>query len=328
MQRLFEHYNLGTYLRHKEIKEGVENSNFKVRTTKGGYFVKKYASKFKPGYIRRVNQVLVEIGRDPSLPVAPPFFTKDGDSLVLLDGEVYCVYPFVKGEPYFLDETFTHDAVKHLNAARVLARLHRKVVSLPPRMRNRFSFDKVNEIKSLWGKFLVEIEKKDMRYGWENKLVDIIYWVRDLFLGMEQEFKKLKKGGRLLYGDYHAFQLKFTNKEVAAVLDFDLMEFGPVEYDVTSSSMSFVRDYWGYDLKRMKEFIEAYMEVNGELDLDAEKIILWLVFATIDTICFYVRLIYEDNTVERNWEMLYYHLNGLKWIMEHQAEFYDVFQKH
>ena len=89
-------YELGSVVAFRGIAEGVENSNFQLRTTTGDFILTLYERRVDPAelpWFLGLMQHLAEHGIDCPLPVRG----RDGDSLRALAGRPACITTFLPG---------------------------------------------------------------------------------------------------------------------------------------------------------------------------------------------------------------------------------------
>ncbi len=123
-------YDLGTAVAFRGIAEGVENSNYQLRTTAGDFILTLYEKRVDPAelpWFLGLMQHLAGAGIDCPLPVRG----QDGESLRRLGGRPACITTFLPG---VWPRRVRPEHCGPLGAA--LAGLHRAGADFPPRRPN------------------------------------------------------------------------------------------------------------------------------------------------------------------------------------------------
>jgi homoserine kinase type II len=135
LARFMQQYDLGDVLSFKGIAEGVENSNFLLRTARGDFFLTLYEKRVKPDdlpfFIRLMEHLAA---RGLSCPT--PIHGRDGTSLRRLCGRPAAIVSFLEG-------LSPHD-IQPFHCAGIgeaLARLHRAGADFPMTRPNDLSVE-------------------------------------------------------------------------------------------------------------------------------------------------------------------------------------------
>ncbi|WP_063058419.1 phosphotransferase enzyme family protein [Nocardia sienata] len=205
----------------------------------------------------RVGEVVVRIGsprRDPqemewchgiaaaarAVPeVVTPLPRADGSTVEMVSGHPVTVWPLVDGR-----WTDSADPVQFLEAAGLLARVHRALAEHRPPARPRPSFLEIG----LDGTPSAELPDPEL----------------DRWLAAFTATTRAQP----LHGDYYEGNLLSRDGHVVALIDWDEAAIGPPELEVASAALEFA-DEFGRDLSGARAFVDAYIAAGGtagELD--------------------------------------------------------------
>lgn len=95
---LLEQYAAGSVLACEPVDEGLLNRGYRLRTTRGRYFLKHHfdPETAHPAAIlrqHRATQCLADLG----VPVAPPLMGRDGGTVAIVAGHAYALHPWIEG---------------------------------------------------------------------------------------------------------------------------------------------------------------------------------------------------------------------------------------
>ncbi len=95
---LLEQYAAGSVLACEPVDEGLLNRGYRLRTTRGRYFLKHHfdPETAHPAAIlrqHRATQCLADLG----VPVAPPLTGRDGGTVAIVAGHAYALHPWIEG---------------------------------------------------------------------------------------------------------------------------------------------------------------------------------------------------------------------------------------
>ncbi|MGW2615620.1 phosphotransferase [Streptomyces sp. NPDC001500] len=95
---LLHRYAAGSALACEPVEEGLLNRGYRLRTTRGRYFLKHHVDPdtADPASIARQHRVTERLA-DLGVPVAPPLPGRDGRTVVVVGGHAYALHPWVEG---------------------------------------------------------------------------------------------------------------------------------------------------------------------------------------------------------------------------------------
>ncbi|MFG2573489.1 phosphotransferase [Streptomyces sp. NPDC048481] len=95
---LLHRYAAGSPLTCEPVEEGLLNRGYRLRTTRGRYFLKHHfdPDTADPASIARQHRATERLA-DLGVPVAPPLPGRDGRTVALVGGHAYALHPWVEG---------------------------------------------------------------------------------------------------------------------------------------------------------------------------------------------------------------------------------------
>ena len=96
LREFFSKYNLGNFINYKEIKEGIENTNYFIETEKGKFILtlyeKRVDEKDLPFFMSLMKNLF-----DKNFPSPQPIINKNGNYISEISGKKAAVVSFLDG---------------------------------------------------------------------------------------------------------------------------------------------------------------------------------------------------------------------------------------
>ncbi|MEC3995718.1 phosphotransferase [Actinacidiphila sp. DG2A-62] len=266
---------LGEPLDARPVPLGLLNEGFRVTTTRGRYFVKRYTAPdtAAPALIvrqHRATQALARIG----LPVAAPLADAAGRTLAVIGGVGHAVFPWVDG---------THREGTELSVGqsgrlgRLLGRVHaglRRVqgpVPAPARGRDRHpSADPARTHAHI--DRLLSLVRAHVPHDALDAAFDALaarrLRERAALLRRHAHRRPPDARGKVtgwVHGDFHPLNLLYRGDEPAAIVDWDRLDVRPrAEEAVRAAVIFYVHPVHGrLDLAKVRAYADAYREAAG-----------------------------------------------------------------
>ncbi|MFI2431472.1 phosphotransferase [Streptomyces sp. NPDC018693] len=98
LSTLLRRYAAGTVLACDPVEQGLLNRGYRLRTTRGHYFLKHHfdPDTADPAAIARQHQA-TRLLADLGIPVAPPLPGRDGRTVAVIGGHAYALHPWIDG---------------------------------------------------------------------------------------------------------------------------------------------------------------------------------------------------------------------------------------
>lgn len=260
-------YDLGGLLRCAYIERGFVNEKWLFETETGQYLLKRRQASLRSLPLVQAQHDLVQHLGSHGFPAPALVHTRDGDTFLSHEGQVYELQQYVPGDPFDPAEP------EHLAAsARMLGSYHKAVRGFDHqglhRPMERYGAVALSRIaKALlesWGPSLTPTEDGTLL---RSLIRELDGHVRDLECRY-QDFGQLPE--LVIHGDFYGGNLIFRNHRIVAVVDYDLAHWCSRAMEVAEAIIAFCTDpglelehivYAGaLDLEVVNRFVIAYME--------------------------------------------------------------------
>ncbi len=239
-------FDFGTLSSIEGLAAGSVNSNFRINTSRGVFFMRLYEEQSVDGARRDVGLVkyLSQIG----VATPAPLLTSSGESLVTVSGKPAAVFPWIAGTIRCQATVTTHE-VRAVGGA--LARVHSAGEFAPEgvigegRFRPEDLFDRIDRIE----------RANDVRFVSEvpglRRSLELVVAARDsgLVIG-------------LTHGDLFRDNVLWSDQnEIAALLDFESASRGPFVFDLMVTILAWCTGNV-LDEVLASELVRGYTEVR------------------------------------------------------------------
>ena len=323
LSRIIKQYGVGKFTSARFVKIGVSDENYKVRTTRGVYFLKKH----RPSTSARINSIarLEKFFKNHGLPVICPLATLGGRWHYTYETHAYVLYPFVVGRCY---KTKKIPSVAVKKMAQTLAHLHlltkNGYSSTYSDVSRYFMPIKttilLRDIQDLLGNVAALKKKTKYDYLAERGLL----LKKDLVEKFANQINNFSFGRRQLgHGDYHPGNIFFDSKQrVSAIFDFDMAGPQPRLFDLTRAIMCTCFDnvYSQKNVKKAKIFITQYYQLYPFTKRGLKLALAAFYFKEFDVWREKAHYREKDKRNDKSYSL---HLRGLKYLSARRNEFLD-----
>jgi homoserine kinase type II len=277
IQAVLAHYEAGSVVPPPEPGGGTANSNLKVSTTCGTYFLKRRNPKYAQESFVAFDHALMEHMAAYRVGTPLAVLTREGRCWLRLGENVYELFPYQHGGPHD-----RHSVAQIASAGRALANYHRAARSFsPPPGKEWPRYDDPRLIRAGIEAIITDLERQlsvdDMGY----LMNEIALLEREL---PDDRYDTLPK--LVVHGDYHPGNIKFTNDDVSGIFDLDwatlqprlrdladglFLFAGERESDIDDANIYSLTQTWQPSLERARAFMACYLESEtlGEEESDA-----------------------------------------------------------
>ena len=255
LRELFSKYNLGKILDHKEIKEGIENTNYFVKTENGKFILTLYEKRVNekdlPFFISLMRNL-----HDKKFLSPEPMINKNGNYISEVLGKKAAVVSFLEG-----------NAKKILNPSNCMdvgintAKLHMITKGLAGKRKNELS---VNSWRTIYNKVKKDCSK--IHSGLNNiieKNLDEI----------EKNWPKNIPAG-IIHADLFPDNIFFKENKLSGIIDFYFAcnDFYAFEIAVCLNALCFEgeNENLSFNVTKAKKFIDGYCKIRS-LDESEKK---------------------------------------------------------
>jgi Ser/Thr protein kinase RdoA (MazF antagonist) len=260
-------YELGGLFRCADIERGYVNEKWLLETGAGLYLLKRRHASQQRQSLVQAQHALVRHLREESFPAPALAHTRDGNTILSHEGQVYELQEYVPGAP------FDPADPEHLVAsARMLGSYHRAV--------RGFDYEVLHRPAARYGPAALAQIVERLRESWRLSMMprDDIALLRLLLQELEEHVRDLEtrylEFGQIpelvIHGDYHGANLVFQHHRIVAVVDYDLAHWCSRAMEVAEAIIAFCTDpglelehivYRGaLDLTLVNRFVTAYLE--------------------------------------------------------------------
>jgi homoserine kinase type II len=243
----FSKYNLGKLLNYKEIKEGIENTNYFIQTAKGKFILTLYEKRVEekdlPFFISLMKNLFIK-----NFPSPEPIINKNGNYISEVLKKKAAVVSFLDGT-----------TKKNLNpndcyqVGIFTAKLHLLTMDLNLKRENKLS---VNSWRNLYNKVKKDCSKihKNLPKIIENNLDEI-----------EKNWPQNIPSG-LIHADLFPDNIFFKNNKLSGIIDyyFSCNDFYAFEIAICLNALCFEgeNENLSFNVTKAKKFIDGYASIR------------------------------------------------------------------
>ena len=257
LDEFFSKYNLGKLLNYKEIKEGIENTNYLIQAEKGKFILTLYEKRIDekdlPFFMSLMRNLF-----DKKFPSPEPIINKNGNYISEILGKKAAVVSFLDGSskrnltPNNCYEIGMYTAKLHLITKGLAGKRENKLsVNSWRKIYNRVKKDCSNihpNLTEVVEKNLDEIEK-----NWPNKIPSGI-----------------------IHADLFPDNIFFKNNNLSGIIDFyfSCNDYYAFEIAVCLNALCFegVKENLSFNVTKAKKFIDGYSEIRKLEEREKESL--------------------------------------------------------
>lgn len=202
VKHLLSHYDIGEHVSHDGIESGVENTNFRLKTSKGHFILTIYEKRVDkealPFYLNLQHHLAAS-----SIPCPLPVANKQGEMIQTVKGKPTAIVSFLNGKSAHQIQNF------HLPLlGEVTARMHLEAKSLVTQSNvNSFSL-------AYWQKTVASLDKETnkIKSGLREEITSQLEWIASHW--------PLDLPSGVIHGDLFPDNVFFENNHLSGVIDF------------------------------------------------------------------------------------------------------------
>jgi len=260
LKEFFSKYNLGELINYKEIKEGIENTNYSIRTEKGKFILTLYEKRVEekdlPFFISLMKNLF-----DKKFPSPEPIINKNGNYISEVLNKKAAVISFLEG-----NSKTNLDPDNCYQVGIYTAKLHLITKDLTGKRENKLSvkswrelYNKVKNDCSKIQKNLPKIIEKNLNEIEKN-------WPKDIPAG-------------IIHADLFPDNIFFKNNKLSGIIDyyFSCYDFYAFEIAICLNALCFEgkNENLSFNVTKAKKFIDGYSSLKKltEKEKDSLKIL-------------------------------------------------------
>jgi len=243
----FSKYNLGKLLNYKEIKEGIENTNYFVELEKGKFILTLYEKRVEekdlPFFISLMKNLF-----DKKFPSPEPIINKNGNYISEILNKKAAVISFLDGKTKKILEP--NDCYE---VGIYTAKLHLITKDLAGKRENKLS---VNSWREIYSKIKIDCSKihQNLPKIIENNLNKI-----------EENWPKNIPSG-IIHADLFPDNIFFNNNKLSGIIDFyfSCYDFYAFEIAICLNALCFEgkNENLSFNVTKAKKFINGYSSIK------------------------------------------------------------------
>ncbi|MBY7649085.1 MAG: homoserine kinase [Candidatus Liberibacter europaeus] len=247
IRNFVDEYKIGRIVSLEPIIEGVENSNFVIKTSIGTFvltlFEKRMEETDLPFFIELMNHVSAN-----GLECPKPMPRNDGNLYGMLSGRPANIFSYIKGK------TLNHTSNNHCEeVGRMLALFHQKTANFNAYRKNMLSLP---ECKTLWKKCLIHDTDDALKKEVDCELHFLEkFWPKNLPIG-------------IVHADLFPDNVLFYQNRIVGLIDFYFAcnDFLMYDLSICINAWCFNEDYT-YNQSKGNSIFKGYNEIR-EISID------------------------------------------------------------
>jgi len=240
-------YNLGKLLNHKEIKEGIENTNYFIETDKGKFILtiyeKRVEEKDLPFFIGLMRNLF-----DANFPSPEPIINKNGNYITEIVNKKAAVVSFLNGS---IKKNLTPDNCNKVGIQ--TAKLHLVTKNMTAKRENKLS------VKS-WRKIYHKVQKDCSRIHPNLSII-----IEKNLDEIEKNWPKNLPSG-IIHADLFPDNIFFKSNELTGIIDFyfSCYDFFALEIAICLNALCFEgeKENLSFNVTKAKKFIDGYSSIR------------------------------------------------------------------
>ncbi len=255
LNEFFLKYSLGKLLKYKEIKEGIENTNYFIQTEKGKFILTLYEKRVEekelPFFIGLMRNLF-----DKKFPSPEPIINKNGNYISEILNKKAAVVSFLDG---IAKKNLTPSNCYEVGV--ITAKLHSITKDLSSKRENKLSvtswrtiYNKVKQNASMIHPNLIQVIEKNLDEIEKN-------WPANIPSG-------------IIHADLFPDNIFFKDNKLSGIIDFyfSCNDFYAFEIAVCLNALCFegINENLSFNVTKAKKFIDGYSSIR-KLNEDEKK---------------------------------------------------------
>ena len=247
LKDFFSKYSLGNLIEHKEIREGIENTNYFIRTERGKFILtlyeKRVDEKDLPFFISLMKNLF-----DKKFPSPEPIINKNGNYITEISGKKAAVVSFLEGKAK--KNLDPNDCYKvGINTAK----LHDITKNLSGKRKNKLSVD---SWKKIYDNVKLDCSKihPNLAKVIEKNLNEI-----------ENDWPKNIPSG-IIHADLFPDNIFFKDNNLSGIIDFyfSCYDYYAFEIAICLNALCFEgkKENLSFNVTKAKRFIDGYSSIR------------------------------------------------------------------
>ena len=247
LREFFSKYNLGNFINYKEIKEGIENTNYFIETEKGKFILtlyeKRVDEKDLPFFMSLMKNLF-----DKNFPSPQPIINKNGNYISEISGKKAAVVSFLDGSE---KKNLNPDNCYEIGIQ--TAKLHLITKNLTGKRENKLSINS-------WRKIYKKIENECPKIH-----VKLAETIEKSLNEIENDWPQNIPSG-IIHADLFPDNIFFKKEKLSGIIDFyfSCYDFYAFEIAICLNALCFEgrKENLSFNVTKAKKFIDGYSEIR------------------------------------------------------------------
>ena len=257
LKEFFQKYNLGNILNYKGIQEGIENTNYSIKTDKGKYILTVYEKRVEQKDLPFFMSLMKNLF-DANFPSPEPIINRNGNYITEISGKKAAVVSFLNG---VAKKNLSPEDCQAVGIQ--AAKLHEITKNLNGKRENKLSINS-------WRKIYENVKKDCSKIH-----PDLIETVEKNLNEIEKNWPNKIPSG-IIHADLFSDNIFFKENKLTGIIDFyfSCNDFYAFEIAICLNALCFEgkKENLSFNVTKAKKFIDGYSSIR-ELS-EKEKISL------------------------------------------------------
>ena len=257
LNEFFSKYNLGKLLNYKEIKEGIENTNYFIQTEKGKFILTLYEKRVDEKDLPFFMSVMRNLF-DKKFPSPEPIINKNGNYISEILGKKAAVVSFLDGSS---KKNLTPNNCYEIGI--YTAKLHLITKGLGGKRENKLSINS-------WRKIYNKVKKDCAKI--HPSLTEVVEKNLD---EIEKNWPHKIPSG-IIHADLFPDNIFFKNNNLSGIIDFyfSCNDYYAFEIAVCLNALCFegIKENLSFNVTKAKKFIDGYSKIRKLEDKEKESL--------------------------------------------------------
>ena len=250
-------YNLGKLLNYKEIKDGIENTNYFIETEKGKYILTVYEKRVEQKDLPFFMSLMKNLF-DANFPSPEPIINRNGNYITEISGKKAAVVSFLNG---VAKKNLSPEDCQAVGIQ--AAKLHEITKNLNGKRENKLSINS-------WRKIYENVKKDCSKIH-----PDLIETVEKNLNEIEKNWPNKIPSG-IIHADLFSDNIFFKENKLTGIIDFyfSCNDFYAFEIAICLNALCFEgkKENLSFNVTKAKKFIDGYSSIRKLSDEEKKSL--------------------------------------------------------
>ena len=257
LKEFFQKYNLGNILNYKGIQEGIENTNYSIKTDKGKYILTVYEKRVEQKDLPFFMSLMKNLF-DANFPSPEPIINRNGNYITEISGKKAAVVSFLNG---VAKKNLSPEDCQAVGIQ--AAKLHEITKNLNGKRENKLSINS-------WRKIYENVKKDCSKIH-----PDLIETVEKNLNEIEKNWPNKIPSG-IIHADLFSDNIFFKGNKLTGIIDFyfSCNDFYAFEIAICLNALCFEgkKENLSFNVTKAKKFIDGYSSIRKLSDEEKKSL--------------------------------------------------------